>query len=142
MVKVLNKLDDLNDNKETIIRKETPDQLFGKLIGQSIAEIPDSYKTELLKIQMQEIILETKFSASQYNIIVEINKNSPVNKKMSKVSNKNTRKRTKTLFKFTIFLVFLLLMLSQVKTFFRDGCRVPGTFKMEFFVKIVQAVDY
>ena len=65
MVKVLNKLDDLNDNKETIIRKETPNQLFGKLIGQSIAEIPDGYKTELLKIQIQEIILQTKFSASQ-----------------------------------------------------------------------------
>ena len=33
MVKVLNKLDDLNGNKESIIRKESPDELFGKLIG-------------------------------------------------------------------------------------------------------------
>ena len=44
MVKVLNKLDDLNGNKESSIRKETPDELFGKLIGQSIAEIQDGYK--------------------------------------------------------------------------------------------------
>ena len=44
MVKVLNKLDDLNGNKESSIRKETPGELFGKLIGQSIAEIQDGYK--------------------------------------------------------------------------------------------------
>ena len=34
---------------------------------------------------------------------VEINKNFPGNKNMFKVSNKNTRKKTKTLFKLTIF---------------------------------------
>ena len=39
MVKTLNKLDDLNGNKESSIRKENPDKLVGKLIGQSIAEI-------------------------------------------------------------------------------------------------------
>ena len=39
MVKALNKLDDLNCNKESSIRKESPDELFGTLIGQSIAEI-------------------------------------------------------------------------------------------------------
>ena len=33
MVKALNKLDDLNGNKETSICKESPDELFGKLIG-------------------------------------------------------------------------------------------------------------
>ena len=43
-VKALNKLDDLNGNKESSIRKESPDELFGKLIGQSIAEIQDGYK--------------------------------------------------------------------------------------------------
>ena len=65
MVKVLNKLDDLNGNKESIIRKESPDGLFGKLIGQSIEEIQDGYKKELLKVQIKQIILQTKFSASQ-----------------------------------------------------------------------------
>ena len=39
MVKTLNKLDDLNGNKESSIRKENPDKLVGKLLGQSIAEI-------------------------------------------------------------------------------------------------------
>ena len=68
MVKVLNRLDDLNGNKESSIRKETPGELFGKLIGQSIAEIQDGYKKELLKVQIQQIILQTKFSAlQQYN---------------------------------------------------------------------------
>ena len=33
MVKALNKFDDLNGNKESRIRKESPDELFGKLIG-------------------------------------------------------------------------------------------------------------
>ena len=65
MVKAINKLDDLNGNKESSIRKESQDELFGKLIGQSIAEIQDGYKIELLKVQMQQIILQTKFSASQ-----------------------------------------------------------------------------
>ena len=65
MVKALNKLDDLNGNKESSIRKESPDELFGKLIGQSIAEIQDGYKKELLKVQIQQIILQTKFSGSQ-----------------------------------------------------------------------------
>ena len=60
MVKALNKLDDLNDNKESSI-----DELFGKLIGQSIAEIQDGYKKELLKVQIQQLILQAKFSASQ-----------------------------------------------------------------------------
>ena len=70
MVKVLNKLDDLNGNKESSIRKETPGELFGKLIGQSIAEIQDGYKKELLKVQIQQVILQTKFSASQqYNLM-------------------------------------------------------------------------
>ena len=44
MVKALNKLDDLNGNKERSIHKESPDELFGKLIGQSIAEIQNGYK--------------------------------------------------------------------------------------------------
>ena len=35
--------------------------------------------------------------------IVEINQNFPANKNIFKVSNKSTRKRTKTLFKLTIF---------------------------------------
>ena len=65
MVKAINKLDDLNGNKESSIRKESQDELVGKLIGQSIAEIQDGYKIELLKVQMQQIILQTKFSASQ-----------------------------------------------------------------------------
>ena len=70
MVKVLNKLDDLNGNKESSIRKETPGELFGKLIRQSIAEIQDGYKKELLKVQIQQVILQTKFSASQqYNLM-------------------------------------------------------------------------
>ena len=33
MVKALNNLDDLNGNKESSFRKESPDELFGKLIG-------------------------------------------------------------------------------------------------------------
>ena len=65
MVKALNKLDNLNRNKESSIRKDSPDELFGKLIGQSIAEIQDGYKKELLKVQIQQIILQTTFSASQ-----------------------------------------------------------------------------
>ena len=65
MVKALNKLDDLNGNKESNIRKESPHELFGKLIGQSIAEIQDSYKKGLLKVQIRQIILQTKFSASR-----------------------------------------------------------------------------
>ena len=65
IVKALNKLDDLNGNKESGIRKESPSELFGKLIGQSIAEIQDVYKKELLKVQIQQIILQTNFSASQ-----------------------------------------------------------------------------
>ena len=65
MVKALNKLDDLNVIKESSIRKESPDELFRKLIGQSIAEVQDGYKKELLKVQVQQIILKTKFSASQ-----------------------------------------------------------------------------
>ena len=64
MVKAL-KLDDLNGNKESSIRKESPDELFDKLIGQSIAEIQDGCKKELLKVQIQQIILQTMFSASQ-----------------------------------------------------------------------------
>ena len=44
MVKALNKLDDLNGNKESSIPKESPDGLFGKFIGQSIMEIQDGYK--------------------------------------------------------------------------------------------------
>ena len=55
MVKALNKLDDLNCNKESSIRKESPDELFGTLIGQSIAEIQDGYKKELLKVQIQQL---------------------------------------------------------------------------------------
>ena len=55
MVKALNKLDDLNCNKESSIRKESPDELFGTLIGQSIAEIQDGNKKELLKVQIQEL---------------------------------------------------------------------------------------
>ena len=65
IVKALNKLDDLNGNKESGIRKESPSELFGKLIGQSIAEIQDVYKKELLKVQIQQVILQTNFSASQ-----------------------------------------------------------------------------
>ena len=65
MAKVLNKLDDLNGNKESSIRKESPDELFGKLLGQSIAEIQDGYTKELLKVQIQEVILQKKFLASQ-----------------------------------------------------------------------------
>ena len=49
MVKALHKLDDLNGNQENSAHKESPDDLFGKLIGQSIAEIPDGYKKEVLK---------------------------------------------------------------------------------------------
>ena len=67
-VKTLNKLDDLNGNKESSVPKESPDELFVKLIGQSIAEVQDGYKKELLKVQIQQIILQTKFSVSQqYN---------------------------------------------------------------------------
>ena len=65
MVKVLKKSDDLNGNKESRIRKESPDELFGKLIGQSIAEIQDGYKKELQEVQIQQIILQKKSSASQ-----------------------------------------------------------------------------
>ena len=65
MVKVLKKSGDLNGNKESCIRKESPDELFGKLIGQSIAEIQDDYKKELQKVQIQQIILQKKSSASQ-----------------------------------------------------------------------------
>ena len=61
MVKALHKLDDLNGNQENSAHKESPDDLFGKLIGQSIAEIPDGYKKEVLKVQIQHIILQTKF---------------------------------------------------------------------------------
>ena len=39
MVKALNKLDDLNGNKESSIHKKSPDELFGRLTGQSIGEI-------------------------------------------------------------------------------------------------------
>ena len=66
MVKALNTLNDLNGNKESSIHKESPDELFVKLIGQSIAEIQDGYKRELLKVQIQQNILQTKFSASQH----------------------------------------------------------------------------
>ena len=59
MGKALNKLDDLNGNKESSIRKESPGELFGKLIGQSIAEIQDGYKNKLIKVQIQQIILQT-----------------------------------------------------------------------------------
>ena len=55
MVKALNKLDDLNGNKESSICKESPDELFGKLIAQSITEIQDGYKKELLKVQIQQL---------------------------------------------------------------------------------------
>ena len=63
MVKALHKLDDLNGNQENSAHKESPDDLFGKLIGQSIAEIPDGYKKEVLKVQIQQII----FMTSQQN---------------------------------------------------------------------------
>ena len=56
---------DDNKKKESSIRKESPDELFGKLIDESIAEIQDGYKKELLKVQIQQIILQTKFPASQ-----------------------------------------------------------------------------
>ena len=49
MVKALNKLDNLNGNKESSIRKDSPDELFGKLIGPSIAEIQDGYKKRAAK---------------------------------------------------------------------------------------------
>ena len=65
MIKALNEFNDLNGNKETSIPKESPDELFGKLIGQSIAEIQDGYKKQLLKVQIQQAILQTKFSASK-----------------------------------------------------------------------------
>ena len=67
MVKALRKLDDLNGNQENSAHEESPDNLFGKLIGQSIAEIPDGYKKEVLKVQIQQIILQTKFMTSQQN---------------------------------------------------------------------------
>ena len=67
MVKALHKLDDLNGNQENSAHKEGPDDLFGKLIGQSIVEIPDGYKKEVLKVQIQQIILQTKFMTSQQN---------------------------------------------------------------------------
>ena len=54
MVKALHKLDDLNGNQENSAHKESPDDLFGKLNGQSIAEIPDGYKKEVLKVQTTE----------------------------------------------------------------------------------------
>ena len=58
-------MDDLNGNKENSIHKESPDELLGKLICQSTAEIQDGYQKELPKVQIQQIILQTKFSASQ-----------------------------------------------------------------------------
>ena len=39
MAKPLNKLDDLNGNKESSILKKNPYELFGRLTGQSIGEI-------------------------------------------------------------------------------------------------------
>ena len=39
MAKALNKLDDLNGNKESSIHKKSPYELFGRLTGQSIGEI-------------------------------------------------------------------------------------------------------
>ena len=39
MAKPLNKLDDLNGNKESSILKKSPYELFGRLTGQSIGEI-------------------------------------------------------------------------------------------------------
>lgn len=42
MVRAFHKLDDLNSNQESSSHKESLDDFFGKkLIGQSIAEIPD-----------------------------------------------------------------------------------------------------
>ena len=67
MVKALHKLDDSNGNQENSAHKESPDDLFGKSIGQSIAKIPDGYKKEVLKVQIQQIILQTKFMTSQQN---------------------------------------------------------------------------
>ena len=65
MVEALHKLDDLNGNKESSIHKKYPDELFGRLTGQNIGEIRDGYKKELLKVQIQQFILQTKFSGSQ-----------------------------------------------------------------------------
>ena len=73
MVEALHKLDDLNGNQENSAHKESPDDLFGKLIGQSIAEIPDEYKKEVLKVQIQQIILHMKFMTSQQNPVNNTN---------------------------------------------------------------------
>ena len=69
MVKALHKLDDLSGNQENSAHKESPDDLLGKLIGQSIAEIPDGYKKKVLKVQIQQIILQTKLMTSQLNLV-------------------------------------------------------------------------
>ena len=69
MVKALHKLDDSKSNQERSVHKETPDDLFGKLIGQSIAGIPEGYRKEVLKVQIQQMILQTKFMTSQQNTV-------------------------------------------------------------------------
>ena len=76
MVKALQKLDDSKnkeDNKDNNVNSVSSDDLFGKLIGQSISEIPDGYKKELLKVQIQQLILQTKFMALQSHSLSNTN---------------------------------------------------------------------
>ena len=51
--------------KKAVFTRKVTDEIFGKLIGKSIAEIEDSCKKEPLNVQIQQIILQTKLSASR-----------------------------------------------------------------------------
>ena len=54
MMKALHRLDDLNGNQESSVGEESTD-VFGYLIGQSIAEIPEGQKKESLKFKFSKL---------------------------------------------------------------------------------------